>query len=279
MINSLCFSPNGKILINSSGYTKGQTEVWSLIDKKPLYILPTYSTSAAISPDGQTVALGTGGADKIVAIYDLNKQCLLNELEGHSHGINDLTFSSDGSTLISGSGDGEIRIWQPLAKSSTQPNPKSQTVNLKTAEMDYTKLMNLLAAGEWWRADEETTRIVRIVGKADEYSFKLSDIYNFPHEDLCIINQLWQKYSNGRFGFLVQKRIYQSLGGNRQNINDIYDAFCEHLGWKMPASSFYDETDYSFNVRNVPEGYFPTMENWQGAGEFLGRFLVHHDHQ
>ncbi len=34
-------------------------------------------------------------------------------------------------------------------------------------------------------------------------------------EDLRTIDQLWVKYSNGRFGFSVQKRIWHSIGGNK----------------------------------------------------------------
>ncbi|CCQ59603.1 GUN4 domain-containing protein, partial [Crocosphaera watsonii] len=39
---------------------------------------------------------------------------------------------------------------------------------------------------------------------------------NFPCEDLRIIDQLWVKYSNGQFGFSVQKQIYMDeLGGTK----------------------------------------------------------------
>jgi len=51
-----------------------------------------------------------------------------------------------------------------------------------------------------------------VAGRTKEESLRTEDIDNFPCEDLRTIDQLWVKYSNGRFGFSVQKRIYQSLG-------------------------------------------------------------------
>ncbi|WP_375342016.1 GUN4 domain-containing protein, partial [Okeania sp. SIO3B5] len=41
------------------------------------------------------------------------------------------------------------------------------------------------------------------------------DIDNFPCEDLHTIDQLWVKYSDGKFGFSVQMEIYQILGNLR----------------------------------------------------------------
>jgi WD40 repeat protein len=69
------------------------------------------SIYSVISPDGQTLALGTGNADKIIVIYNLKTQELVDELEGHSEGINSLVVTHDGSTLISGGRDSEIIIW------------------------------------------------------------------------------------------------------------------------------------------------------------------------
>ena len=48
-----------------------------------------------------------------------------------------------------------------------------------------------------------------------EKELDVNSIDNFPCEDLRTIDQLWVKYSDGRFGFSVQKRIYQNLGGTR----------------------------------------------------------------
>ncbi|MDF5722151.1 MAG: GUN4 domain-containing protein [Rhizonema sp. PD37] len=83
-----------------------------------------------------------------------------------------------------------------------------------SSEIDYSILRNLLAAGEWKEANKETKRVVLAATKSDRI------IRDFPCEDLRIIDQLWVEYSNGRFGFSVQKRIYES----------VYESICERWG-------------------------------------------------
>jgi hypothetical protein len=92
--------------------------------------------------------------------------------------------------------------------------------------VDYTELRDLLAAGNWRLADEETMLVMLKAAGRDKVG-RLSDesIENFPCTDLRTIDQLWGKYSNGRFGFSVQKRIWESVGKN-------YENFGEAVGWR-----------------------------------------------
>ncbi|MBD0362395.1 MAG: GUN4 domain-containing protein, partial [Coleofasciculus sp. C3-bin4] len=72
--------------------------------------------------------------------------------------------------------------------------------------VDYGKLTELLVAGHWKEADEETGKIMlKISCREHEGWLNSEDIREFPSHDLCKINELWQKYSNGRFGFSVQR--------------------------------------------------------------------------
>ncbi|MHC5723380.1 MAG: GUN4 domain-containing protein, partial [Nostoc sp.] len=99
--------------------------------------------------------------------------------------------------------------------------------------MDYTRLRDLLAAGEWKEANQETDRVMlAVAGREKERWFDYESIDSFPCEDLRIIDQLWVKYSNGHFGFSVQKRIYQSLGGTKRYDKKIWEAFGDRVGWR-----------------------------------------------
>ena len=100
-------------------------------------------------------------------------------------------------------------------------------VELKSdAGMDYSKLRDLLKAGKWKEADEETARVMLAVANLEEESWLDNEhIDNFPYKDLRTIDQLWVKYSDGRFGFSVQKRIYQGLGGTREYNSEIWNKF------------------------------------------------------
>jgi hypothetical protein len=114
---------------------------------------------------------------------------------------------------------------------------------------------------------------MQIVGESEEDGyFNINNILNFPREDLCIINQLWLKYSNGRFGFSVQKRIYQSLGGKRNYDEKIWEAFGDSIGWKKEGRWLnYDDMIFSLKA---PEGHLPGSNIWMFNVGSLGRFLL-----
>ena len=65
--------------------------------------------SVAFSPDGETLASGSG---KMVRLWRASDGSLLETLEGHQDRVWTLAFSPDGSTLASGSGDRTVRLWR-----------------------------------------------------------------------------------------------------------------------------------------------------------------------
>ena len=82
----------------------------------------------------------------------------------------------------------------------------------------YHKLRDLLAAGEWKEADRETARVMlQVASREKEGWLRVEDRENFPCEDLRAIDKLWVKYSNGRFGFSVQKRIWLERRSTRSH--------------------------------------------------------------
>ncbi|GGA49701.1 hypothetical protein CYANOKiyG1_68940 [Okeania sp. KiyG1] len=96
----------------------------------------------------------------------------------------------------------------------------------------YFKLREFLAAKKWREADEETYEVMlQVAGREREGRLDVEDIDKFPCKDLHIIDQLWVKYSDGKFGFSVQKEIYQSLGGTREYGINVWHEFGETVGW------------------------------------------------
>ena len=131
--------------------------------------------------------------------------------------------------------------------------------------MDYRKLRDYLAQEKWKEADEETKRVMFAVAKREKEGW-LDDehIDNFPCEDLRTIDQLWVKYSDGRFSFSVQKRIYQGFGGTRGYNSDIWKKFGDKVGWRKGGDWLY-YIDITFD-KKAPEGHLPCLALW--------RFLV-----
>jgi GUN4-like/Caspase domain len=131
--------------------------------------------------------------------------------------------------------------------------------------IDYTQLRDLLKAQNWQKADEETaTLMLQVANREEEGWLDVKSINNFPCADLRTIDQLWVKYSNGRFGFSVQKRIYQSLGGTEKHL-EIWNAFGDRVGWKKEGSGwmmYYSDITFSLEA---PEAHLPM---WFGGGRW-----------
>ncbi|HCQ21655.1 MAG: serine/threonine protein kinase [Aphanizomenon flos-aquae LD13] len=128
--------------------------------------------------------------------------------------------------------------------------------SLQTSNMDYRKLRDYLAQGKWKEADEETRRVMLAVAKREkEGCLDDKSIDNFPCEDLRTIDQLWVKYSDGKFGFSIQKRIYQGFGGTREYNSEIWRQFGDKVGWRKGGNWLYYE-DITFD-KKAPEGHLP----------------------
>ncbi len=140
--------------------------------------------------------------------------------------------------------------------------PLTLPLNMTSATgVDYTKLRDLLAAKKWQEADQETgERMLEVAGRQEEgFLSPYGEIDHFPCEDFCIIDQLWVKYSNGRFGFSVQKRIWES-------VNRDWAKFCKCVGWINHNSEERLESEVDFTLL-APIGHLP-MFIGPGTGTF-----------
>ncbi|MEG3864105.1 GUN4 domain-containing protein [Microcoleus sp. herbarium12] len=155
----------------------------------------------------------------------------------------------------------DLLIPKPVAAETTRV--------ISAVGMDYINLRNLLAAKKWEEADEETARVMcKVAGREEEGWLNTESIDNFPCEDLRTIDQLWVKYSNGRFGFSVQKRIYQSLGGTREYDSKVWEAFGDRVGWRKNNEWLY-YSDLTFSEK-APEAHLPSSCEFRGGTLLMG---------
>ena len=154
------------------------------------------------------------------------------------------------------------------------PLPAREEGGLKSScGMDYRKLRGYLQAGKWKEADAETLRVMLAVAKREKEGWlRIEDIDNFPCEDLSIIDKLWVKYSNGKFGFSVQKRIYQSFGGTRSYDEKIWEKFGDKVGWRKGGNWLYYK-DITFDIK-APEGHLPMVRRIGCAGMWVTSSLA-----
>ena len=148
----------------------------------------------------------------------------------------------------------------PLLQTQPEPieSPVTSEVELKSERgVDYTKLRDLLTAGEWQKADEETAKVMlKAADREEEGWLYIKDVENFPCEDLRTINQLWLHYSKGKFGFSVQKEIYESLGGRDDYNEEVWKNFCDRIGWRKEGE-YLMYKDLTFNLELAPKAHLP----------------------
>lgn len=124
----------------------------------------------------------------------------------------------------------------------------------------YDRLRSVLAAGNWFEADKETISLILEIAGEEQEELNPNKILQFPCNDLRVIDQLWRKYSDNRFGFSTQLHHYLEIGGNlsstiEQN-QQLIEKWGERLGWRENNQwKKCSELDYSLNA---PEGCHPS---------------------
>ncbi|HBA83019.1 MAG TPA: hypothetical protein DCZ95_02890 [Verrucomicrobia bacterium] len=130
--------------------------------------------------------------------------------------------------------------------------------------VDYASLRDFLAEGKWQEADQETSRLMRVLGrKEDDQVLWPADIAQLPGKDLCTIDWLWEICSNARFGFCVQKRIWESLVDASRGYPVNYDDLCrfgDRVGWRQQGK-WLNYGELIFNP-SAPEGHLPATVFW-----------------
>ncbi|WP_365671984.1 GUN4 domain-containing protein [Okeania sp. SIO3I5] len=96
----------------------------------------------------------------------------------------------------------------------------------------------------------------KVAGRESERWLRLKDLENFPCQDLSTIDKLWVKYSNGKFGFSVQKQIYQSLGGKKEYDRKVWEAFGDKVGWRQ-GGRWLRYNEITFNTSTPYVGHLP----------------------
>ena len=147
-----------------------------------------------------------------------------------------------------------VQAWLQLLLAQQQTDDLSSDKGV-----DYTKLRDLLAQGKWKEADEETLAVMlKVAGREAEDWLRVKDIENFPCTDLRTIDTLWVKYSEGRFGFSVQKRILENVGGTPNADYETYERFGDRIKWRVNNEWRENYADFTF-TKEAPFGHLPCV--------------------
>ena len=126
--------------------------------------------------------------------------------------------------------------------------------------IDYTKLRDFLSNKKWKEADRETwTVMCQSLSLEPGTLLEISQINQLPCEDLQIVDRLWVQHSQGRFGFSVQKQIYESVKGD-------YIRFCDRVNWPT-----YNSATTSGQIKYTQKaaiGHLPSR-SWVGGIQWV----------
>ena len=176
-----------------------------------------------------------------------------------------------GATAKANDGNDETQAAREVVKRATSYSYTSSSYFTEVVGGNLQKLEELLQARKWKEADKETEKIIHQLSREEvpegslyRHTLFVNDLSDehirvLPEKDLNIINNLWLKHSNGRFGFSVQKRIWKSLGGRPYpNYNtEIGQNFGDIVGWRKEGDwVYYSDINYSLTA---PPGHLPII--------------------
>ena len=112
-VESVAFSPNGKLLAISGGAPArfGEIQFWDAESHKEVHAFKVANDSvfgASFSPDGERLAFGC--ADKTVRVISVDDGKELMKFDNHSDWVLATAFTVDGKRLLSGSRDRAMKL-------------------------------------------------------------------------------------------------------------------------------------------------------------------------
>ncbi|EEF28939.1 tetrapyrrole-binding protein, chloroplastic [Ricinus communis] len=167
----------------------------------------------------------------------------------------------------------------PTTTTTFSISPTTSTTPSTSQTFSLDLLQQHLSAQNFRQADEETRRLLIVLaGEATQkrgYVF-FSEVQFISENDLKAIDELWKKYSNNKFGYSIQKRIWQ------QKANKDFTKFFIKVGWMKKLDTEVEQYNYrSFPTEfiwelndEIPEGHLPLTNALRGT-QLLNCILTH----
>ncbi len=131
------------------------------------------------------------------------------------------------------------------------------------SNIDYSHLQIKLAHQDFLEADKLTMqKLCELVGEAATQRKWLyfSEVDSIPIPDLKIINTMWLIYSEGKFGYSVQREIWLGVGQN-------WEKFLPKIGWKNGNTWSRYPDQFTWNL-SAPKGHLPLSNLLRGVRMF-----------
>lgn len=136
-------------------------------------------------------------------------------------------------------------------------------------QIDYAPLQALLANQEYQAADRLTLeKMCELAGPTavQRKWIYFTEVERFPVTDLKTINTLWLVYSEGKFGFSVQRELWLSNGKN-------WEKLWYQIGWKNGNNWTRYPQEFTWSLE-APRGHLPLSNQLRGV-RVISALLTH----
>jgi hypothetical protein len=126
--------------------------------------------------------------------------------------------------------------------------------------IDYGEIQLLLLQEDYEEADRQTfAKMCEMAGPtaAKRKWFYFSEVPQFPVADLQTLDRLWEVYSEGKFGFTVQRSVW--LG-----VNQVWEELWPKIGWKQDLTWTRYPGAFTWDL-SAPRGHLPLTNQLRGV--------------
>ena len=144
--------------------------------------------------------------------------------------------------------------------------------------IDPTPLIDQLRAGDFEAADQTTRDLLIEIAGAD--ATKRGYVYwtearTLDAAALGAVENLWLHYSDGKFGYTVQKDVWRRQKG-------VFDRFCDKIGWttkdevtgQARKRRWFGQSEFFYTLQEAPKGHLPLTSALRGT-QLLKALLQH----
>jgi hypothetical protein len=126
--------------------------------------------------------------------------------------------------------------------------------------IDYQLLQHLLAQQDYQAADSLTRqKLCEIAGEAAiaRKWVYFTEVEQFPQSDLQTLDTLWRVYSEGKFGFSVQRKLWLSVGKD-------FTKLWPKINWKNGNNWTKYPNEFTWDL-SAPPGHLPLLNQLRGV--------------
>ena len=156
-------------------------------------------------------------------------------------------------------------------------NGSYRKMNTNLDDLDLDDLKNLLKQEKWIEADIETRKLL-IDSIGNPKFVNEENFQNIKCDLLRGIDKLWREESKGRFGFSVQKEIWENINNRYSSFKKqrlIINRFGAEVGWyDNDIDEWLDVPKTNQDIECKTEGFWPTPPPSIISVDTIGKDLI-----